>query len=133
MLQRHQQALLVSLISAATLGGVGCKKLFGPEVTETNRCYQPGGKRAFVGSTASAAYPPAPCLQGEPAFHLLTGGCEDFKGISAPTATSKGGQSVCCYDVKAQHQEGCVVGRPLLVRGQPRQARLARAAAGWLA
>lgn len=133
MSPRPREALLVSLISIATLGGAGCQRLFGPEVKETERCYQPGGQRAFVGSTASASFPPAPCLQGEAAFHLLTGGCEEFKGISAPREAPKNGATACCYEVKAQHQEGCVVGRPLLVEGGGRQASITRKQAAWLA
>ena len=125
MLHRHKEALLGSVLAVAALGGVACKNPPPPAIKDPDRCYQPGATHTRGTYKISSTYPVGPCLKDQKAFELLSDGCEQFQKISPPKEGQQQGHAVCCYEVEAQRITDCSAGRPLLVGGRLRLARLA--------
>ena len=108
---------------AITLGvaSPACSARGGLEKSE--RCYTPGQP---YGDTAEKM-PDLPCLAVDaPGASRLNPGCtNDFRVLSGPTQKTTSTGASCCYLVEYEKIAGCQVGRPLLVAGALRVARLA--------
>jgi hypothetical protein len=112
---------ILLVLAGATLGG--CHK-----TETTNRCYFAGPHEPIL--EGAAIGPPLPCLPREDSrlTTLLQNSCQKLDEVTGDPSERPPVSDLpasCCYEVEVD-EKTCEVGRPLLVNGVPRLARLSR-------
>ena len=115
------------LIAAGGTTLVGC----GSKTVETSKCYFAGPPSVPEGAQTG---PVLPCLGKTDGRlrGLLGDACQkvvEVTGDAAERPASAGLPPSCCYKVEAE-EKTCEIGRPMVVAGTPRVARLSRQG-GW--